>query len=145
MLDTVFRIRTLIDITPTGVVRSNGTQDLERNQQRNYETVLQVLGLRTQPHILLPPTVIDIANGLASRWFGETYHQCSVHRVWEFYFRADRTDAYAIGDNKVGGLLQDFEQVPVVTGLTETARFILPIFHPYGAIKNVHITTHLNS
>jgi len=36
--------------------------------------------------------------------------------------------------------LQDFEQVPVVTGLTETARFMLPIFYPYGTIKNIYFT-----
>jgi hypothetical protein len=47
---------------------------------------------------------------------------------------------YDLPEEPLGGLLRDFEQVPVVTGLTETARFMLPIFYPYGAIKNIYIT-----
>ena len=44
----------LVDITSTGV--SRGMDDtLERNQQRNWETVLQCIGLRTQPHYVQEP------------------------------------------------------------------------------------------
>jgi len=145
MSGTIFQLVTLVDITGTGVVRSSNAHDLQRNQQRNYETVLQVLGLRTQPHVLAKPEVIDIAGPeLVKSWFGETYHY-RTQRVWVLHFRADRDDAYAISDDAVGGLLQDFEQVPVITGLTDTASFLLPIFYPHGAIKNIHITAHLKA
>jgi hypothetical protein len=46
---------------------------------------------------------------------------------------------YDLPGNPLGGLLEDLEQVPIITGLTETARFMLPIFYPYGSIKNIYI------
>lgn len=141
MIGSIFQIVTLVDITATGVVRSNGTRDLERNQQRNFETVLQVLGLRTQPHIVRYPEIIDVDGDTVGNWFGETY-QHKQQRAWVFHFKADCPDAYAVGDNLVGGLEMDFEQVPVITGLTDTAQFMLPIFYPHGAIKNIHITVY---
>lgn len=126
---------TLVDITATGVIRSNfGEDTLERNQQRNWETVLQVLGLRTQPIIISGPTVsrsVDLA------WldFGDLYegHQ----DVWSVVFTAEQ-NIYQIDQ-----LEKDFEQIPIVTGLTETAKFLLPIFYPHGTIKNVYFKFNL--
>jgi hypothetical protein len=65
-------------------------------------------------------------------------------RVWKMDFEADHASAYALDKNPTGGLEKDFEQVPVIVGLKETARFILPIFHPTGAIKNIHIIWYPN-
>jgi hypothetical protein len=126
---------TLVDITPTGVTRFRPEVEFERNQQRNWETVLQVLGLRTQPlHIRGPVcTEEDMSE---YREFGEMYQ--GVHKVWVWTWAVDREDIFlANGQDRVL-LEKDFEQVPIVNGLDETARFMLPIFHPYGAIKNIH-------
>jgi hypothetical protein len=68
--------------------------------------------------------------------FGEMYH--GLQRVWIFTFGVDYEDVFLANDDPVGGLDKDFAQVPVVCGLDETARFILPIFYPYGAIKNIY-------
>ena len=46
---------TLVDITPTGVTRSHPDNTKDRNKQRNWETVLQILGLKTQPVITAYP------------------------------------------------------------------------------------------
>ena len=46
---------TLIDITNTGVIKG---QSDARDQQRNWETVLQCIGLRTQPQNIKEPTSI---------------------------------------------------------------------------------------
>jgi hypothetical protein len=51
----------------------------------------------------------------------------------------EREGVYDLVNAPLGGLLQDIEQVPIVTGLEETARFMLPIFYPYGTIKNIYI------
>jgi hypothetical protein len=115
---------TLIDITNTDVKRG---ESKERDQQRNWETVLQVLGLKTQPIILEGPVVLDdVRPGV----FGEFYED--KHRIWAFSFTSD-TEVYNLEQ-----LAQDFEQVPIILGLDETARFMLPIFHSYGTLKNVH-------
>jgi hypothetical protein len=64
------------------------------------------------------------------------YH--GLQRVWIFTFGVDYEDVFLTNNDPVGGLDKDFAQVPVVCGLEETARFILPIFYPYGAIKNIY-------
>jgi hypothetical protein len=138
-MGTNIRLLTLVDITATGVIRSNGSRDLERNQQRNFETVLQVLGLRTQPHIVRYPEVHEIDKEDPAIWFGDLYHD-APQRIWSLYFTADHISAYDNEQGTLEGLRQDFEQVPVVTCLTETAKFILPILHPHGSIKNIHIS-----
>jgi len=61
---------TLVDITATGVTRYRPDQEFERNQHRNWETVLQTLGLRTQPMMIEGPIVTE--SNLADGWeFGE--------------------------------------------------------------------------
>jgi hypothetical protein len=142
-----FKLLTLVDITPTGVIRSNAAnQDMQfkRNQQRNFETVLQVLSLRTQPHILKwPCSVCNVKSTNIKQLFGETFHN-TEHTVWELYFTADHPLAYNTNNGELSGLHSDFEQVPIITNLTETARFMLPIFYPYGSIKNIHISKIVN-
>lgn len=136
---------TLVDITATGVTRHRAEQELERNQQRNWETVLQVIGLRSQPQLIEGPIVkefeIDHASG-----FGEMYR--GNHSVWIFCFGVESEDVFLHNSDPVGGLDLDFAQVPIICGLEETARFMLPIFYPYGAIKNIYFKTgriHLNT
>ena len=74
-----------------------------RNQQRNWETLLQILGLKAQPTDLVLP----------------------VHRLgtWEFEFAIESEGVYLDGNNPdpLAGLLQDCDGVPMLTGLTETA------------------------
>jgi hypothetical protein len=123
---------TLVDITATGITRGDSK---ERNQQRNWETVLQVLGLKTQPIILLQPEKIErlVIDDfwIEENYFGEFYKNATC--IWGFKFTSESDDIYTL-DN----LYEDFEQVPVVSGLDETARFMLPIFHSYGVLKNIH-------
>ena len=123
----------LVDITSTGVIRSQDADAIERNQQRNWETVIQCMGLRTQPHNIQAPVAVDME--LDRFEFGDFYS--GVQRVWTWTWIVESSGVYDT-DKPLGGLLQDFEQVPVVTGLTETARFMLPICYPYGTIKNVY-------
>lgn len=138
----IFQLLTLVDITATGVTRTVQGKELERNQQRNFETVLQVLSLRTQPQIRHWPEVIEFTDEDVRFFFGEMY--TGPQRVWKMDFGADHPAAYSVDHEPLSGLEKDFEQVPVITGLTETARFILPIFHPAGAIKNIHLIHYPN-
>jgi hypothetical protein len=127
-----YRLYTLVDITKTRVIRNDGT--LQRDQQRNYETVLQAIGLVTQPNEVQAP----VKTHAHMEWleFGEFYR--GEHTVWVWQFSVDHSNVFTIGTNPVGRLAEVFDQVPVITGLDETARFMLPIFYPYGAIKNVY-------
>lgn len=125
----------MVDITNTGVTKALPGKELERNQQRNWETFLQVLSLRTQPTIINGPVCIEEDLGEGGTAFGNLY--TGRHKIWVVEFRPEHRDALIENDNTL--LEKDFEQVPVISGLTETARFMLPIFHPYGPIKNIDI------
>jgi len=138
----VFIGYSLVDITATGVIRGGIDKDTERNQQRNWETVVQCLGLRTQPTILQLPEVTLIENhGLHD--YGEFYHN-QPQKIWSWVWTVEKTGIYDLHDKPLGGLLQDLEQVPIVTGLSETAKFLLPIFYPYGTIRNIYIERYIS-
>ena len=129
---SIYTLYTLVDITPTGMTR--GAECLERSQQRNWETVLQAIGLVAQPTSIIDcdKIVIDV------KWteFGEFFE--GEHKIWSWRFSVEHSDVFERGDNPVARLEEVFEQVPIITGLEETARFMLPIFYPYGAIKNIY-------
>jgi hypothetical protein len=74
-----------------------------RNQQRNWDTVNQLLSLRT-----LPTNTTDSQR--ADRDV----------RVWQFEFTVDHVDAFSDGDRVFGALERDCRDVPMITGLEET-------------------------
>lgn len=124
---------TLVDITQTGVVHNRVEKEFERNQQRNWETVIQCLGLRTQPFEIHGPVdkIMDIDHDI----FGEMYS--GKHKVWMFTFSVEQTGVWAQGADVLSLLHTDFNEIPIIQGLNETANFILPIFYTAGAIKNI--------
>lgn len=124
---------TLVDITNTGITRDRGTQELERNQQRNWETVIQCISLRAQPmNIVSKVDELD----LDQFEFGEMY--TGKQKVWSFAFAVEHENVFQKNTDPLHYLEESFNQVPVITYLEETARFILPIFYTAGAIKNIY-------
>jgi hypothetical protein len=65
-----------------------------RNQQRNYETLLQLFGLRTQPQNITNPVL--------------------VANKWEFTFESENQSVFAMDGDPLGWLKQDAETVPMV-------------------------------
>ena len=129
---------TLVDITATGMIRHKPGFEIQRDQQRNWETVLQVIGLRSQPQLIEGPVSAKFDIDESSE-FGEMYY--GKQRAWIFCFGVEHEDVFLEDGDPVGGLDRDFAQVPIICGLEETARFMLPIFYPYGAIKNIYFKT----
>ena len=76
-----------------------------RNQQRNWETINQVLSLRALPTDITDPVVIE-QDGL---------------RLWQFEFSVEQPGALAADGDAVGALKQDCVGVPMITGLAENA------------------------
>lgn len=118
---------TLIDITDTGVIRG---ESVERDQQRNWQTILQVLSLRTQPEIVHPPDKME--EEVERFFFGDDFH--GKHNLWVFAFRS----ANHGGEYNIDDLVRDFDQVPIILGLNETARMLLPLFFTGGTMKNIY-------
>ena len=124
----------LVDITATGVVHAEPANEFQRNQQRNWETVLQAIGLRAQPLHMQGPECIEAD---VDRFdFGEFYQ--GQHKIWVWTFDVEHNGVFAKDGNSIALLEHDFDKVPVTTYLSETARFMLPIFYTQGAIRNIY-------
>lgn len=112
--------RTLFDITRTEVkhaftagrlpltdrsgkiITDHRSWMLARNQQRNWETLLQLLSLRTQPHDMTDPDF----------WLGDAIW-------WAFEFSVEDATALALDGRPWGQLEQDCGMVPMLIGLRE--------------------------
>ena len=127
---------TLVDITATGVIRHSADNELKRNQQRNWETVLQCIGIKAQPQHIDGPYVVEDIEVDATSHFPEIYY--GRQRCWVFSFSVEHEDVFLKDADPVGALDEAFSKVPIICGLEETARFMLPIFYPYGSIKNIY-------
>jgi len=111
----IYVLRTLVDITETG--EHHGPSKLEVNQQANYNTVIQCLGLRANPAPLKTVSHVDSIKDLE---FGTAFK--GKQRYWECEFEIE------YGDPGMEAFLEDFDLVPVITDLDETAEIYPPIF-----------------
>lgn len=111
--------RTLFDITATGVRshyrqsripfrddRGQEIQDLtswtkSRNQQRNWETINQIISLRCLPDRITTPRRTD--------------------QGWVFDFEVPNIASIERDGDAVGWLRHDATDIPMITGLDETA------------------------
>lgn len=115
------RCRCCFDITATGVKHNfNGARlpfrdktgaviDSEkawhrsRNQQRNWETLLQIISLRTLPAEVTDPRPV----------------QDAVQKYWQFDFVVDQPGSLQLDGDPVGLLLNDSDGVPMHKDLNE--------------------------
>ena len=114
-----FLIRTLVDITRTNVYRE--TIDLlKKKQQDNFQTLHQTLEMRSIIFTEKDPTLITMD------W--RPYGYSKNEKTWEWEIYTERDDVFLIDDDPIGGMRQDIEFVPFVTGCTESAKFLSNVF-----------------
>lgn len=125
---------TLVDVTKTDITKY--TQELERmrNKQRNWETVMQVLSLRSQIMAVrqLKTESVDLAN----YQFGEKY--AGKQRVWSFEFEVEFENLYLQDHDPYSVLKNDFSHTPIILGLDETVQPPMPLFYTAGPDKNIY-------
>jgi hypothetical protein len=110
--------QTLFDITATGVtghikpgrmpftdqaggrITDTESWNRSRNQQRNWETVTQLIGLRTQTVNLTTPA--------------------KINNQWQFEFEVDNENLFLDNLDPLAVLKADCNGVPMLTGLNET-------------------------
>lgn len=113
--------RTRFDITATGIknsfnkqrvplqdalgreIRDQGQWNRARNQQRNWETINQIVALRTLPQAVSLPERIQADGGT---W-------------WQFDFEVESPGTIELDGDPVGVLIADSRDVPMLTGLDE--------------------------
>ena len=134
---------TYFDCTPTGTksyrklqpgtvnavghkIQTMDDWNFSRNQQRNWETILQVVSLKTQ--------AIDITNPIIMTRKDK--------KVWQFSFAIEHTGIYDNGNDQLGLLKEEVHGVPMITGLNETYKegFLMPYLLAKGENQNIMFT-----
>ena len=126
--------KTAFDITATGVtgryrstrlpfkdragtiIETEAHWNRSRNQQRNWESITQVLGLRTQALNLTDPVRDD--------------------QHWQFEFEIEADSVYGSVDQPFELLYADCEGVPMILNLDETA-VATPLLRTLGQDQNI--------
>ena len=126
-----FEVTTFFDCTATGVQNHRRSENLsnedwnyKRNQQRNFETIIQCLSLRCQPMNINGPYVFKNNDG---------------QLYWKLKFETDKQDIFLKDNNPVGILELDCNHVPMIVGLDESERelFFTPYLITQGAAPNI--------
>jgi hypothetical protein len=119
-------ITTVIDITETNARKHDN--NLLRQQQANYLTVLQTVGLRVQ---LTPIECKTYVGDVSSLGFGSSIQD--KQRYWTFEFTYDQAGAVTLDT-----LMNDFDLVPIITGLQDTANITNSAFRTkHKADRNI--------
>lgn len=132
-----YTVATLIDITktngtyqyPPGFENTRSYVNLIRNQRRNLNSFIQVLGLRAQPIYMTDPVAYYGRIELFDQ-FGIDY---DTGTVWSFNFGIEHKGIYNLPNRPYGGLLDDLHNVPIIIGLLETVDIAPAIIDTHNA------------
>ena len=91
-----YKLITLVDITATGQYRHEQGRQKELNQQQNFDTVLQTLGLRGNVYYTVKPTVIE-ATGKSQ---GFTVNK--TVKMWQFEWQMEIDYLFEKAEKKLG-------------------------------------------
>lgn len=133
---------TLFDITQTGVLNRSKPQTgdlsewiLKRNTQCNFDTILQVISLRSQPEIIKYPIERDLTED-DLQYFGFLYNAETV-KYWKFEFEVQHPSVFENGIISLGALYADCEGVPML--ITDNLHSQCPKFLDTSPeLKNIH-------
>ena len=107
-----FILHTLVDITETHARR--GEDPKQYRQQQNFLTVMQTIGMRVNPTYVSSPVVFkEVPSKLG---LGTSYK--TKQNVWTYKFDIEYEGALDIKT-----LVNDFDLIPIITDLDETAKF----------------------
>lgn len=116
------RCTTLFDITKTNVttrrqlLETQVYPEKQRNQQRNLETILQIISLRTQPENISEPS----CKMISIDW--KSVYMDSEQKVWSFTFDVDKESVFRNDSSDLGNLYDDCEGVPMIIDLDESCK-----------------------
>lgn len=155
-----FTVYTLVDISQTGIVAQYRTgvpafmDDINqlinneeswnksRGQQSNLETLIQTISLRGNPMYIDTPRKYNVED-VTELNFGSSFKGQQV--FWVTSFTVEQPGLYVErGQENIpgSGLIKDLTNVPIITGLTETAKIKTPIWNATDPkTKNIYITS----
>lgn len=128
-----FRVHTLVDITDNGVlhkpfpfktssnelIHDKASLAMARNQNNNFNTMLQLLQIRGNITWEQPPMRVNSVLGNTA--FGSAYE--GKHYSWHFTFFTEQVEVYGDVNDPTAQLKEDFDLVPIINFCKETATF----------------------
>jgi hypothetical protein len=107
-------------------------QEELRNQQSNFETLLQIIGLRSQPENIIDPKLIEsVAFDCGTAYTADC--------CWVFYFEVAHGSAFHDDSHKLGHLFADCQGVPMIVGLERMCSSMITQLNSSSPIyKNIH-------
>jgi hypothetical protein len=108
------------------VIDNQSTWTRSRNQQRNFETILQMISLRAQPTVISDPK--------------------EHHGEWSFEFEVETPGVYSStgSADDTSALLQECQGTPMIIGLGET-RVTVSYLNVQNTDQNIWFETINNS
>lgn len=136
---------TLFNITQTGVMnRSKPSIDSvddwihKRNSQCNFDTVLQVISLRSQPDVVkLPVRHILQEEDLEKFGFLFKYSKDVEQYYWKFEFEVQHTSVFENGITTLGALYNDCSGVPMIV-FDNQLQPLVDFLNISDELKNIH-------
>jgi hypothetical protein len=110
------------------VIKNSKEWNIARNQQRNWETILQIISLRSQPLRIIGPRKVDVVNFLG------------VHKkvnAWKFNFEVEHASVFSNKNNELGHLIDDADGVPMLVGLGESIK-LPPYLTTQNSLVNIY-------
>jgi hypothetical protein len=119
------RCYTLFDITKTGITNRRNSINpdpkwqKQRNTQCNFDTILQVVSLRSQPEDITNPEQFQLTFSEFDK-FGFLFEsETEPHSIWKFDFTVNFHSVFDDGVNEFGHLYSDCDGVPMIQIGTE--------------------------
>lgn len=126
-----YKLYTLVDITHTKQYRNESGKEQARFQEQNFQTVLQILGIRANIHFVDAPAITEVNGKLIG------FDTNEILRVWRFDFYTERDHLFESNSNPIGYLLEDFHLVPYISGLNELMQQDHAVFNTNDPGKNI--------
>ena len=122
-----FCIQTPVDITETRARRQDENK-FAYKQEANFQTVLQTIGMRTNLSYDKSPVFENTTIGKMG--FSDKYK--GKQQLWTFEFEVESEGALTLEM-----LNEDFDLIPIITGLTETAKLEQALFRTTPGERNI--------
>lgn len=126
-----YTLYTTVDITRTRQHRYEPDKAQAYQQEQNFQSVLQTLGIRANITISKDPEMITTQGTSLG------FESNKIIRIWVFEFETEQDLLYQVNDDPVGYLIQDFDGIPYISGLEESMEQNYDVFVTEGPARNI--------
>lgn len=125
-----YKVISLVDITRSGASRYD-TDKIKIGQQSNFNSLVQAIGIRANIEWNQDPKRLDGR-------FPDPIEGAGMYWIWEF--TTERNQVFLKDDDPVGLLMDDLNNVPIISNLENTVEFSHSAFKTTGKDQNIWVS-----